>query len=295
VIDFELHATAAAVNLGRGGVRFDALASLLYVDRRGAPENRQAGFDTVGKTTLLKAIADTARNCAPRSWITEVNWPLREGPHAPAGRSVAVDEQTQADYLARYYLLALGSGMVERVFWWQAIARGYGLVAPEGGRLRRRPAFAALAALERLLAGAEALGPVGGPMNPSVEAPAGVSVGHAPEVPPALPADDPTGQASEASPPAPPEARLHRFRLPGGDTLIAAWSAAPPGAPPAEADLPAPPTAAWDRDGAELPPSPGPRGRLTAAPRDFRLRSLLEHPVHRHHHDGAAARATSLN
>jgi hypothetical protein len=156
---------------------------------------------------------------------------------------VAVDEQTQADYLARYYLLALGSGMVERVFWWQAIARGYGLVAPEDGRLRRRPAFAALAALERLLAGAEALGPVLGPVE----------------------------GAMKASAEAPPAARRHRFRLPGGDTLIAAWSAAPPGAPPAEADLPAPPTAAWDRDGAELPPSPGLRVRLTASPRYFRL------------------------
>ncbi len=114
------------------GFRFDAVSSLLYVDRRGAPENRQAGLDTVDKVLLLKAIAETARNSTGRCWITEVNWPLKEGPHSPAGRDVSVDEEAQADYLVRYYLLALGTGKVERVFWWQVMARGYGLVDPAG-------------------------------------------------------------------------------------------------------------------------------------------------------------------
>ena len=154
VIDFELHVTAGLLNLRRCPVRFDALASLLYVDRRGAPENTQLGFDTVGKTLLLQAIAETSPHCGPRSWITEVNWPLWEGPHSPAGKSVSVDEETQADYLARFYLLALTTGQVERVFWWQLTARGYGLMTPEEGVLRRRPAFQTLATLERQLRGA---------------------------------------------------------------------------------------------------------------------------------------------
>ncbi|HXU46887.1 MAG TPA: lipopolysaccharide kinase InaA family protein, partial [Thermoanaerobaculia bacterium] len=101
VIDFELHATAAVLNLRAEGLRFDAVGSLLYVDRRGAPENRQLGLDATGKLRLLRAIAETAKNARGRSWITEVNWPLREGPHSPAGRSVSVDEETQASYLAR--------------------------------------------------------------------------------------------------------------------------------------------------------------------------------------------------
>jgi hypothetical protein len=161
VIDFELHATAAVVNRRHDTLRFDALASLLYVDRRGAPENRQLGCDTVDKVTWLAAIAETARLVGRRrSWVTEVNWPLAEGPHSPAGRSVAVDEERQADYLARYYLLALGSGYCERVFWWQLAARGYGLAEPlPGGELRRRPAFRALAVLERALAGTRCHGP----------------------------------------------------------------------------------------------------------------------------------------
>lgn len=162
VIDFEYHATLSYLNLDRPGLAFDAVSALLYVDRRGAPENRQAGFDTVDKVTLLRAIAETARNVAsPRCWITEVNWPLREGPHSPAGRSVSVDEETQADYLARYYLLTLGTGLVERVFWWQMLARGYGLAYPgTDGRPVRRPAFAALATLVRELEGSTFLGPL---------------------------------------------------------------------------------------------------------------------------------------
>lgn len=160
VIDFELHATAAVVNRHHPTLRFDALASLLYVDRRGAPENRQMGFDTAAKVTLAAAVAETGRLVAAgRSWVTEVNWPLAEGPHSPAGRSVAVDEETQADYLARFYLEAGATGYVERIYWWQLVARGYGLVTPDArGGLRRRPAHAALATLERELAGTRCLG-----------------------------------------------------------------------------------------------------------------------------------------
>jgi hypothetical protein len=167
VIDFEPHATAAMLDLAAEGLRFDALASLLYVDRRGAPENEQMGFDAVGKAALLKALAETARNCpSGRSWITEVNWPLREGPHSPAGRDVAVGEEEQASFLVRYLVPIAGAGLAERIFWWQLAAKGYGLIDPlagspeDAGGWRRRPAFAALATLQRLLDGAESHGSV---------------------------------------------------------------------------------------------------------------------------------------
>jgi len=164
VIDFELQVTAAILNRRLPGLAFDAVSSLLYVDRRGAPESRQLGLDTVGKVVLLRAIAETARSSSDRCWITEVNWPLWEGPHAPAGRKVSVDEETQADYLARYYLLALGTGLVEKVFWWRLLARGYGLLAPqEEGYPRRRPSFRALKTLIARLEGATFHGPLTAP------------------------------------------------------------------------------------------------------------------------------------
>ena len=165
VIDFELYATASILNARwRANLRLDGVASLLYVDRRGAPENRQLGLDTVGKVALLKAIAETARNSGPENWITEVNWPLWEGPHSPAGRKVSVDEETQASYLVRYYLLALCTGWVERVYWWQVVARGYGLIAPEDdGTLTRRPSYRALATLVAQLEGGEFRGALPAP------------------------------------------------------------------------------------------------------------------------------------
>jgi len=238
VIDFEFHATASALNSRRARARFDGVASLLYVDRRGAPERRQMGFDTVGKVTLLKAIAETARASGPGSWITEVNWPLREGPHSPAGRSVAVDEETQADYLVRYYLLTLGTGLVDGVFWWQAVARGYGLLAPEeGGGLRRRPSYRALATLAGQLAGASFEGPLA----------------------------------------APAPARLYRFRRADGGELVVGWSAgdaahaAGGGDGGCEADLPVPAVAAVGRDGEERKPPSGCAVRLSGSPVYFHL------------------------
>jgi len=187
VIDFEYHVTSAVLNLRDPGFRFDAVSALLYVDRRGAPENRQAGLDTEDKALLLRAIAETSRNSSDRCWITEVNWPLREGPHSPAGRDVSVDEEAQADYLVRYYLLTLGTGLVERVFWWQVVARGYGLVDPaDPAQPRRRPSFHALKTLVRELGGAR--------LEEVLAAPA--------------------------------PARLYRFRRPDGAEVVVGWSAA---------------------------------------------------------------------
>lgn len=166
VIDFELQVTAGLANITEPGVSFDVLTSLLYVDRRGAPENRQMGFDTIDKVLLVKAIADTGRNTTGRSWITEVNWPLWEGPHSPAGKTVAVDEGTQADFLVRYYILALATGAVERIYWWRMIARGYGLVAPEpDGSLRRRPSWYAMKTLVTELSGATFSGSLPSPAD----------------------------------------------------------------------------------------------------------------------------------
>ena len=226
VIDFEYHVTAGVLNQRRAGFHFDAVSALLYVDRRGAPENRQAGLDTVDKVVLLKAIAETARNSTGRTWITEVNWPLREGPHSPAGRDVSVDEETQADHLVRYYLLTLGTGLVERVFWWQVVARGYGLVDPSDPENPRcRPSFLALKTLLRQLDGARL----------------------------------------EEVLPAPPPARLYRFRR-NDEEIVVGWSTAGT----VKAILPRPASRVTGRDGEELPAT-GPEVDLGPSPRYFRL------------------------
>ncbi len=164
VIDFEFQGLLALANGKIPGLHFDIVSSLLYVDRRGAPENQQIGLDTTDKVTLLRAIAEIGRNSSERCWITEVNWPLWEGPHSPAGKTVSVGEEEQADYLVRYYLLTLGTGLVERVYWWRLIARGYGLIAPASdGSVRRRPSWHAMRTMIGRLDGATFHGPLPAP------------------------------------------------------------------------------------------------------------------------------------
>ncbi len=149
VIDFEWFYTLYFDHLADN--RFDIANTLLYVDRVRQPENEQHGFDTDAKIRLFKAI----RADKPL-WITEVNWPIKGmGRFKPTSEKEAVSEREYRNYMLRYLIIALGSGYVDRVYWWQLYARGYGLIDHLEGR--KRDAFQALANLQRLLSGSEVL------------------------------------------------------------------------------------------------------------------------------------------
>ncbi|MCC5808591.1 MAG: hypothetical protein JJU00_19850 [Opitutales bacterium] len=138
VNDFEYHYFTPLIRRMRVGV--DGLSCHLYVDRRGAPEERQAGFSLVEKCCLGQAMA---RHFGTRGfYVTETNWPrtgadtyspLTCGYRFPgqADSKLHVDVETYAAYMLRYYLISLTSGSVERVWWWRLAARGFGL-ADEG-------------------------------------------------------------------------------------------------------------------------------------------------------------------
>ncbi len=144
VIDFEpLVALRTLVNFRPH--HLDACAAQLYVNRRGSPRGRQYGvFDLERKIRLADAMLAVSNRCARRLWITETNWPLLDTrPYTPNSghpRST-VDEATQAAYLTDYYRIAWQGGRVERVYWWQLINPGYGLVDHRGGRLRKMPSY----------------------------------------------------------------------------------------------------------------------------------------------------------
>ncbi len=148
VIDFEPLATMRSL-LNRGRFRLDGVAAQLYVDRRGGPAGRQwAWFDLPRKLRLLATLTALSPRSADRLWVTEVNWPLRgHKGWAPTSDTECVDEDAAAAHLRDYYRMAWHSGLVERVYWWQLVARGYGLVDDSAARWRRRPAFAALRAV----------------------------------------------------------------------------------------------------------------------------------------------------
>jgi hypothetical protein len=150
VIDFEFH--LYPVTLPR--LPFDKITSLLYVDRMGAPENAQCGWTATKKLALLKAVTDSSASGSRDLWITEFNWPLAgTGPYSPAAGKPNVSEEEQADFLVRYYVPVLASGLVEKVFWWQLAAPGYGLVDTRENPWRRRPAFAAFRELRSRIEG----------------------------------------------------------------------------------------------------------------------------------------------
>jgi hypothetical protein len=154
MIDFEYPVIFPALREWPREVPLAALSHHLYVDRRGAPENPQDGFGAPEKFTLGRAVARVAGS--ERFVVSEVNWPLRgagarapiHAPYFPPWREahdVGVTEDEDADYVLRYLCLALGSGMVERVYWWRLAARGFGLVdEADPARLRPRPSYALL-------------------------------------------------------------------------------------------------------------------------------------------------------
>ena len=147
VIDFEPLVTFRTVWNHRPYM-LDAVSALLYVNRRGSPFSRQYGlFDLYNKLRMLYAIVLTGNRNQRRLWITEFNWPLLDTkPYTPnSGHPTrTVDENTQAQYLQQYYRIAYNTGWVERVYWWQLINPGYGLVDSRAGSLRKHPSYYAL-------------------------------------------------------------------------------------------------------------------------------------------------------
>jgi hypothetical protein len=150
VIDFEFHLYPPVLKK----IPFDKITSLLYVDRVGAPENKQFGWDTSRKIALLKAVVDGCLARKQDLWITEMNWPLEgTGKYSPAVGRTNVSEENQANYLTRYFILCLASGHVERIYWWQLVAPGYGLIDSRQKVWRRRPGFFAFKHMVNCLEG----------------------------------------------------------------------------------------------------------------------------------------------
>lgn len=141
VIDFEYYFSIRTLfNLYK--VRFDQFSSLLYVDRRGAPENTQMGLDLTKKLYLMQSMLRLSPKSSSEIVITETNWPITNtAPYAPTSENDCVDLEAHANFLVRYYLLALASKVVKNVYWHQLIAPGYGLIDNRNDQLIKYPAY----------------------------------------------------------------------------------------------------------------------------------------------------------
>ncbi len=142
VIDFEYHYTIRTL-FNFFDLKYDKFSSLLYVDRRGAPQNRQMGiFDTENKINMLYALIKLSRKTTDEIYITEVNWPLSNtAPYAPTSELECVSEEVYAKFMEDYLHISKESRKVQRVYWHQLIASGYGLVDDRGGIIRKTKAF----------------------------------------------------------------------------------------------------------------------------------------------------------
>ncbi len=150
VIDFEFHLYPVVLKK----IAFDKISSLLYVDRVGAPENTQFGWNTPQKIALLRAVVDACLKEKREIWITEMNWPIAgTGKYSPAVGGMNVSEEEQANFLVRYFILCLSTGFVDRVYWWQLVAPGYGLIDSRPEKWRKRPSFFALKSMAERLEG----------------------------------------------------------------------------------------------------------------------------------------------
>ncbi len=151
VIDFEPISTVRSV-FHLFNAKADAMAALLYVDRRGSPESTQGWvFDLKNKIRFVY----TAMRLSPKTdntlYITEINWPIKDRlGYAPAQGDCTVSEDDAAMYLVRSYLIAWATGQIDTVFWHQLIAPGYGLVDHRED-IRFMPAFYAFKTLYRFL------------------------------------------------------------------------------------------------------------------------------------------------
>ncbi len=179
VIDFEWDFLAAALRLvprfvasggGSGAAAPLGLSAELYVDRRGAPENKQGRHDAVDKLRLFRALSETPPALRGPRVVTEFNWPLAgtgewspvgspyvsPGPRAPGDPSVG--ERAAADFAVRWFLLGTCSGHADAMCFWSLASHGFGLVdsgTASGDAWRERPAFENLRFLFRVARSAD--------------------------------------------------------------------------------------------------------------------------------------------
>jgi len=140
VIDFEYHFTAHTL-FNFFNYKYDGVSSLLYVDRRGAPEHTQLGFNLSDKIAWLSTMIWLSPKTKNKLYITETNYPISNtAPYAPTSEFECIDLDSYSDFMLRYYLLAFASQQVDFVSWHQLIASGYGLVDNRDG-IKKYPAF----------------------------------------------------------------------------------------------------------------------------------------------------------
>ena len=155
VIDFEYHFSLRTLfNFYR--VHFDIFSALLYVDRRGSPFSTQVGFDLFKKCELLWTMVKLSPKSENKIYITETNWPISgTAPYAPTSEKECVSLNEYAEFMVAYHLITLATKKIDRVYWHQLVAHGYGLYSQV--KKEKYPAFFAYKFMIKMLRGKKLL------------------------------------------------------------------------------------------------------------------------------------------
>lgn len=168
LIDYEWDYLVGLLECLPKDVHFSAASQQLYVDRRGAPENKQGKAAAIDKLIKIRAITNTSKQFGEQLIVSEFNWPLlgtREwspvgSPYITPGvrtNDPSVSERDAAIFTLRYVFLGLASGATASMVFWSLAAHGFGLVDPgvdeeqNQQQWRKRPAFTALSVFFTLL------------------------------------------------------------------------------------------------------------------------------------------------
>ena len=100
-------------------------------------------FDTKNKIDMLYSLVKMSPKMKTDDiYITEVNWPLSgTAPYAPTSENECVSEELYSQYMLDYFQIAKDTNKIQKVFWHQLIAPGYGLVDNRDGKIRKTKAF----------------------------------------------------------------------------------------------------------------------------------------------------------
>ncbi len=142
IIDFEYFYTTQTL-FNNYKIYFDIVASLLYVDRRGSPYNKQYGiFNLENKINFLWTIVKDSNKSSNKIYITETNYPLKNTkPYTPTSDKETINEKLYTKYMLEYFNIAKKTGKINKVFWHQLIAPGYGLVDNRNSKIKKTQAF----------------------------------------------------------------------------------------------------------------------------------------------------------
>jgi hypothetical protein len=79
---------------------------------------------------MLSSLTHLSQKVKHKSiYITEVNWPLKgTAPWAPTSEKECVSAEEYAQYMQAYITNAQNSECIDRIYWHQLIAPGYGLI-----------------------------------------------------------------------------------------------------------------------------------------------------------------------